>query len=221
MQSKKISDEKIHGQEEDVAVGPPTKKHATANEDDDEYQSLPMRPTRQTSNPPTAIIQPGRVARAESVSGLSADPPAIEEPPPQVVNPVPAVNTATEDDDWLRNRTNRLLDLEDDDDSVPIPAEPTPVTPATQVAVPEVSNDEQMQDAVPIPGEKTTEETETTVETNDAALEAVRKTARIFCRNLPYTATAEDLRVHFTQFGEVEEVRSYFTLFRDSVMNPR
>ncbi|KAI0392763.1 MRD1-like protein [Xylariaceae sp. FL0594] len=211
MQSKKISDEKILAPEDDVAVEPPTKKHARAGEDDDEYQSLPMQSTRQTSNPPSATAHPGREANAEPVHRSSAEPTKMvshtpEDQPTPVVSAVPEVHSTADDDDWLRNRTNRLLDLEDGDDSIPVRAEPTPAASTVYAAPPAHSREEVMEDAPPIFEEKALQEAAPTGQSDDAALEAVRKTARIFCRNLPYTATAEELRTHFEQFGEVEEV---------------
>jgi multiple RNA-binding domain-containing protein 1 len=53
---------------------------------------------------------------------------------------------------------------------------------------------------------------ETTVEAvgdepaKDDTLESIRRTSRLFVRNLPYSATQEDLRAAFEQFGTLEEV---------------
>jgi multiple RNA-binding domain-containing protein 1 len=40
----------------------------------------------------------------------------------------------------------------------------------------------------------------------DDSLEAIRRTSRLFVRNLPYSATQEDLRETFERFGTIEEV---------------
>jgi multiple RNA-binding domain-containing protein 1 len=53
---------------------------------------------------------------------------------------------------------------------------------------------------------------ETTIEASggelakDDSLEAIRRTSRLFVRNLPYSATQEDLREAFERFGTIEEV---------------
>jgi len=47
----------------------------------------------------------------------------------------------------------------------------------------------------------------------DPIIEAIKTNGRLFVRNLPYTATEDDLREHFQPFGALEEVRleiSYF-----------
>ena len=59
---------------------------------------------------------------------------------------------------------------------------------------------------------KEIEATEDTPEDNeekpDPTLEAIRSNGRLFVRNLPYTATEQDLRNHFAPFGALEEVRT-------------
>jgi multiple RNA-binding domain-containing protein 1 len=40
----------------------------------------------------------------------------------------------------------------------------------------------------------------------DPILEEISKNGRLFVRNLPYTATEDDLRNHFQPFGSLEEV---------------
>jgi multiple RNA-binding domain-containing protein 1 len=138
----------------------------------------------------------------------------VEEPSLRAVTGALDVTAAT-DDDWLRNRTNRLLDLADPNDVVSTKPQPGASGSAIQQDVePETSDSS---DAM----EEDTAHmheggAESTIESEDANLAAVRKTARIFCRNLPYSATAEDLRIHFEKFGEVEEVRFLFIFKRVS-----
>jgi multiple RNA-binding domain-containing protein 1 len=40
----------------------------------------------------------------------------------------------------------------------------------------------------------------------DATMDAIRESGRLFVRNLPYTATEDDLRTHFEKYGTLEEV---------------
>ena len=45
----------------------------------------------------------------------------------------------------------------------------------------------------------------------DEPLETISNTARLFVRNLPYTATEDDIRSHFEQYGSLQEVRYILT----------
>ena len=40
----------------------------------------------------------------------------------------------------------------------------------------------------------------------DPVIEAIQANGRLFVRNLPYTATEDDLRKHFEPYGALEEV---------------
>ncbi|KAI0549587.1 pre-rRNA processing protein [Xylaria curta] len=217
MQSSKISADQLHRHEDDDILEPPSKKVAAVDEDEsgDEYQSMPAQPRRKTTTPPPRIAprSPKGAQTVPIVDSTRDDVAAVDEPVEPVVESasqavVEAQSTGADDDDWLRKRTNRLLDLADDDDVVPIRPQPT----ASQPAEHERDN-ENLEHVTP---EKATMEGDTatapednleSIDSHDAAtLDAIRKTARIFCRNLPYDTTAEDLRTHFEKFGEVEEV---------------
>lgn len=222
MQASKISPDELHGHQDVSALEPPTKKFAGAEESEtesgDEYQSLPSGPNKRTRTPPPRIIQQPAKSLPSTGGGvglsgneLVATNDANEEPADQIINDAPEAAASIDDDDWLRNRTNRLLDLADEGDIIPTapqlkepePTERRDVVPITP------SNIDPVEDGEPMV--VTAEDTEESAAA--AALDAVRKTARIFCRNLPYDATAEDLRTHFEKFGEVEEVRCCTVVF--------
>ncbi|TRX93816.1 hypothetical protein FHL15_005198 [Xylaria flabelliformis] len=219
MQASKISADQPHGHEDDAILEPPSKKVAAADEDEsgDEYQSMPTYPGKKTTTPPPKTV-PQSPKRAQTVPivdytmnevaaadkqvepvGESASQTAIE-----------AQGSSADDDDWLRKRTNRLLDLADDDEVVPIGPQPT----ASKLA--DGKRDcEDLEHTTPEKAAMMEEDTaiapeeklERSTDSHDAAtLDAIRKTGRIFCRNLPYDTTAEDLRTHFEKFGEIEEV---------------
>lgn len=223
MQTSNLSANRIHGHEEEVVVEPPAKRVATIEEDENtDYQSLPSRPSkRQTTPPPTTKTHSPNKPANVHISASSTDAPAttsdalLEESASQAAISAQNATTAADDDDWLRNRTNRLLDLadENDDISAVLPAATSSTKTTTTITnrhdvrpVASVKVDAMEVDTAPVPKETP----EMTRESEDAIIEAVRKTRRIFCRNLPYTATAEDLRTHFEKFGEVEEVRIHF-----------
>jgi multiple RNA-binding domain-containing protein 1 len=212
MQASKISADELHGHRDAPVLEPPTKKFAGAEESEsgDEYQLMPGIAKNRTATPPPKFNpqSPKRPSAARgaglSGDGLVATDEAIEEPIDQILTDAPEATAGIDDDDWLRNRTNRLLDLADDGDIIPTAPQPketgtterrdlVPITPSNIDPAEE-------EEAIVVTAKDTEESTDA------ATLDAVRKTARIFCRNLPYDATAEDLRTHFEKFGEVEEV---------------
>ncbi|RWA03177.1 hypothetical protein EKO27_g11928 [Xylaria grammica] len=226
MQTSKISANKLHGHEDDSILEPPTKKVAAIDEPEsgDEYQSLPTQPNKRTATPSKSAPESQTRPPVVPVVDSSTDMP--DELASQIVNDIQdATAGTTDDDDWLRNKTNRLLDLADEDDIVPDRPQPIPVDSTDQQkserATPDDVNMSEGNITV-VPEESV----ERSADAQDATLDAVRKTARIFCRNLPYDATTDDLRSHFEGFGEVEEVHvpsdasnknrgMAFILFRD------
>jgi len=159
---------------------------------DNEYETVPKK-TRKSSPPKATTPIP---VPASAVENAETPDPAEDEP----MIDISAVN----DDDWLRSRTNRLLDLVDLDD---LPAQqPQQTSEVANVGV--VSE--------PTREEATIDEQETFDEQNDFAeeeedkpdpvLEAISSNGRLFIRNLPYTATEEDIRHHFEPYGALDEV---------------
>ncbi|KAI1735817.1 RNA recognition domain-containing protein [Xylaria scruposa] len=218
MQASKISADQLHRHEDDAILEPPSKKVAAVDEDEsgDEYQSMPTEPRRKITTPPPRIA-PRSPKEAQTVSIVDStmnEAAAADE----LVEPVAASasqtiieaqGTGADDDDWLRKRTNRLLDLADDDEVVPVGPQPTASKPADHEMDYEDLEHVTPEKAAMVEGNTVTapeQILESTDSRDVATLDAIRKTARIFCRNLPYDTTAEDLRTHFEKFGEVEEV---------------
>lgn len=216
MQPAKTSTSKIHGVVTDLVDEPPAKYAALVEEgaSDDEYEVVPSRRKKsqplENAKPVVPIVS---VANGGADGQPQTEPDIVEEPREEAVPTATSVvettpgATAT-DDDWLRSRTNRLLDLVDDEDIVPttVPLENQPSVPPVQEQEPEVvdatlDEDQVMKDPTPQPDEDEPD-TETKIDT----LDTVRKTKRLFVRNLPYSATEDELRSYFERFGDVEEV---------------
>ncbi|RSM18906.1 hypothetical protein CDV31_002228 [Fusarium ambrosium] len=183
---------------------------------DDEYEQIPTRREKQRR-----IEAPEKVPTSESLAPRpkeTSGPADVEMQTPTDEETAESSETkqtdleqptvVAEDDDWLRSRTNRLLDLVDPDD--------LERTPAQGHAVKETSHAEGG-DVVNSPQANPSDEDEMTAEEpaveasggeppKDDSLEAIRRTSRLFVRNLPYSATEEDLRGTFEQFGTLEEV---------------
>jgi multiple RNA-binding domain-containing protein 1 len=176
--------------EDESTMEPPTKVQALEipeGESDGEYETVPKK-SRKKSPPkvaPAPIVVEEPVVTREAV----VDPAALD---------------AT-DDDWLRSRTNRLLGLMDPEDIVggsignSTSQNIEPVA-ETNVSVAEPANSDDMLT------EETLEEEEE--EKPDPTIEAIKTSGRLFVRNLPYSASEDDLRKHFETFGSLEEVRS-------------
>lgn len=118
-------------------------------------------------------------------------------------------STAVNDDDWLRSRTNRLLDLMDPAD-VPPPKRSDSTNKVSKV--PDIADDvlkgaKSSDDVVgAVTPDEPAAETSTTPDTRDL----IRRTSRLFLRNLPYGATEDEIREEFGKFGAIQEVRIDF-----------
>ena len=171
---------------------PPAKVQALeipGGESDSDYEAVPQKSRKKSPLKPTAAP--------------NLPPVFIEEP---VVSQEPAIAATAPnatDDDWLRSRTNRLLDLMDPEDIVDGRPEAFTSQNIEQVAETRASAD------LPVdPNDKNIEETVEEVEDDipDATLQAISANGRLFVRNLPYSASEEDLRKHLEPFGSLEEV---------------
>jgi multiple RNA-binding domain-containing protein 1 len=179
--------------EDESMMEPPTKVQALEipeGESDGEYETVPQKPRKKS--PPKVVVAPTPAPIA------TEQPVALEEP---TIDPM-APNAT--DDDWLRSRTNRLLDLMRPEDIVAgrtagsssQNVEPVAETSAS-VDQPVGSNDKPAEETLEDQGE----------ENPDPTIEAIKSNGRLFVRNLPYSASEDDLRRHFEPFGPLEEVR--------------
>ncbi|KUJ08868.1 RNA-binding domain-containing protein [Mollisia scopiformis] len=179
-------------QEDETSMEPPTKVQAVElpeAESDGEYEAVPKKARKQS--PPRPVAQPDII---------SAPPPAANDQNDFAVIE-PTAPDAT-DDDWLRSRTNRLLDLMDPEEITgPHSAQPGTSSPDVDVEMTVDVPDEPIAEA-----EMDLEEPEPAEDKPDPTVEAIRATGRLFVRNLSYTATEDDLREHFAAHGTLEEV---------------
>ncbi|OAA81636.1 Nucleotide-binding, alpha-beta plait [Akanthomyces lecanii RCEF 1005] len=185
-------------------------------ESDDEYVEVPSKKEKlrkvdhATGETSVAQMTPARepTSRKDDASvpadGVAGPLPGAPAPESVAANQSADVAMAATDDDWLRSRTNRLLDLVDPDDVSHVA--PKAKADCDSSAVQEVGNDKEAphseedgthdgQDLLPPQGQD-----------KDSAAEAISRTSRLFVRNLPYSATEDDLREEFEKFGGVDEV---------------
>ncbi|KAM4058461.1 RNA recognition motif domain-containing protein [Hirsutella rhossiliensis] len=152
---------------------------------DDEYEQVPVRREKSRRKHPITDGQ----GRGEVVDSAIDD--------------RMAPTTEATDDDWLRSRTNRLLDLVDPDDltagAMPSPADGSLTRDTEADGETAHSSDEMTPDA-------TDGVTRTPGVTQGEAADAISRTSRLFVRNLPYSATQDDVRDTFDKFGALQEV---------------
>lgn len=179
---------------------PPTKLQAIEvpeGESDDEYQSVPSKVKKATAKPvepqaPAAPVEPITSTPVADGANL-ADEAMID---------APSNNVEATDDDWLRSHTSRLLDIMDPEDIIP-KTQNLEVKDVEDEAEPNAPIEDMAIDEQPEPAEEVAENPPSEL---DATLETIKASGRLFVRNLPYSATEDDLRKHFEQYGALEEV---------------
>ncbi|KAI0594778.1 hypothetical protein F4775DRAFT_416927 [Biscogniauxia sp. FL1348] len=201
---------------ENRAMDEPAPKYvavaADKDESDDEYESLPARskklPAREsrgTIDPAPAAVKISAREENHIVGEESRDERPAQDTDGAKEYTLPG-GVHMDDDNWLRQRTNRLLDLVDEDEIMPTSAaadrspsqSPSPEDPPQQ-GVAEAGDDNEIRTPPP-------SDDRANVGSQDSVIEEIRRTARLFVRNLPYSATEDDLRSHFARFGNLEEV---------------
>ncbi|TGO30622.1 hypothetical protein BPAE_0004g00800 [Botrytis paeoniae] len=179
---------------------PPTKLQAIEvpeEESDDEYQSVPSKAKKAPANPieskaPVAPIPSTIVADGAN----QADEAMVD---------APSNDVEATDDDWLRSHTNRLLDIVDPEDIIP-KTQNLDVKDVEEVAAGETEPNTAVEATVVDEAQVDEEQTENSPSELDATLETIKASGRLFVRNLPYSATEDDLRKHFEQYGTLEEI---------------
>ncbi|KAK8016406.1 hypothetical protein PG993_014595 [Apiospora rasikravindrae] len=217
MQHAKNSANLVHGMDVDGMTidTPPTtvdqQPKVDGGESDDEYEVVPERPAKRVSR-----------QTDQTTASISSHPPTIKETPTEIApapvtddgsiqqmevdgsNEPAAATVPATDDEWLRNRTNRLLDLVDDDDISPELLAPSqvgrrePQKQQTEPAAPPAHASAEVEEPELIPEPQASSAKDT--------LQTIRETRRLFLRNIAYTATEDDLKAYLEPFGGIEEV---------------
>ncbi|KAG8408955.1 Multiple RNA-binding domain-containing protein 1 [Metarhizium acridum] len=178
-------------------------------ESDDEYEQIPSRreksrriEPRQDKSDNVTRQPPPRDKKTSKDDIEEAGENKAEAIDSEMTDQGPSATGVT-DDDWLRSRTNRLLDLVDPDDlgsgAVLSPVDGTTEQDMENDRLSSHSSDEVTPD--------TTADVTTSKETaTEDAVSAIARTSRLFVRNLPYSATEDDIRETFDKFGTLQEV---------------
>lgn len=188
------------------------------DESDEEYEMVPKKARKESPQPEPMAITIAAASAPKAVEVIAEDVPSV--PAAEISQPPVAFDA--DDDDWLRSRTNRMLDLVDDPNeaikAAPVVAVQTTVDTVITDAVPEASTAADNTASKPSAGQTETlpgitiistpsgEDAPAAATSTDETIEAIQKSGRLFVRNLPYTATEDDLKVHFEKYGALEEV---------------
>lgn len=168
-----------------------------ADESDDDYQVITKK-SKTTETPQEAPKETESVPVPEPV--IAAHTTAVQDTDATMQDAsdvVTADQPAATDDDWLRSRTNRLLDLVEDDD-VPV----APVSAAKNPAVEKRDSPVAMEQQP----EPTKSSDEPVVESGSSEEDKIRETGRLYLRNLHFEVTEEDIRTQFSKYGSLDEV---------------
>lgn len=184
-------------------------------ESDNEYEQIPKRQERlrktESSEANQNMVMNQRVPR-DVTSDQGVQPVAEEivadSVKPQETEEAPQTSVDTTDDDWLRSRTNRLLDLVDPDD-LPQPAEQGAVDEAVRNDGENNNTAHSSHEAVMEDSPDQANDQGANSTAADDPIATISRTSRLFVRNLPYTATEEDLHQKFGEFGTLQEVRRF------------
>lgn len=184
-----------------LAVQPVEEVAVPDGETDDEYQDI-------TKKAKTAQRQPAPEARPSANTPekqTEADEEKDEEHGVEEHAEAAAEDQGpVSDADWLRSRTNRVLDLVEDDDP-----------PGQDPKV-----DEEMEDApnvveAPLEAPKTADRK--AADSAPSEEDKIRQTGRLYLRNLHYEVTEDDIRERFDKYGSLEEVSGLFHTFLPSL----
>lgn len=180
---------------------------ADAGESDDEYEAIPVKQGKSKSSQTEAVAAVAAVVVSEDVEMEGVD----GEKEAGATGETGDAPGLVSDADWLRSKTSRLLDLTDDVDSHLAKATASAsiaAQPAAQITQEWNRIDEPMNEGEVARPEGEPKEIGTTEE--EAAIETISKSGRLFLRNLSYSTTEDDLREYFVEHGELEEVRLFF-----------
>jgi multiple RNA-binding domain-containing protein 1 len=174
------------------------------DESDDEYQVISKKP-RVSAEPASIAAQP-HTAAPPPVDTIKTDGAKTADPgePMEDIQEAPAAEQGpVSDADWLRSRTNRVLELVEDDEESSINAP----APAASVPTPQAHVDEQVSpeavETEPVPQQQAEAQVDDAAPSEE---DKIRETGRLYLRNLHFEVTEDELREQFSKHGSLEEV---------------
>lgn len=170
-------------------------------ESEDEYEMITKKPKKESKHGGNSEELLHDTIQGSATEKIANSPELEGDPDP--LKATDSSNDGKTDVDWLRSRTNRVLDLVDEDEEEIRPTQ----KPIIHSLEPEKPPQIAASTTDPVP-EENAQDTEMETVTTNADEQAIRLSRRLFLRNLSYSITEDDLRAGFAQFGHLEEVRS-------------
>ncbi|KAH7086360.1 hypothetical protein FB567DRAFT_444807 [Paraphoma chrysanthemicola] len=168
------------------------------DESESEYQTIAKKP-RLASAAPTAM------PLSEPIAAPSNTDMEVEKALPLGIDVVDRkVDVSTEgqvgvsDIEWLHSRTNRVLDLVEDDEQPVVKGPESTITPPTAQPVSPAAAEQAVQSS-----QSAMQQPEIDASTE---MDKIRETGRLYLRNLHFGVTEDEIRQHFSNFGRLEEV---------------
>lgn len=186
--------------------------HGVENNSDEDYQSIIKSNKRQKDD--SSRFVDDRTNHTLEVDISEASEQQLERNVDEVEERQDEAQVMQSDADWLRSRTSRLLGLLDDDeeDRYKQNDESASDESASKCLIQQTSDNEPQQAGEIASNEApSSENQQDDVTPVNADEKAIRKSKRLFLRNLPYSVTEDDLREQFEPFDGLEEVR--YTLY--------
>lgn len=166
---------------------------------DKDYDNMSKKPTKSRM-----VEEPGGNLPLYSKSTSTADVFTDIEPIADESKQLPVrVHPPSSDEDWLRSRTSRLLDLVEDE-SAPVSRVELALAEekeAERTFISKTSMNKTIKDPSVQADEETNSGSFLSVTPLNPRNESSHTSGRLFVRNLPYTATEEDLRRYFESDG--------------------
>ncbi len=190
--------------------------HDFEDKSDEDYQSI-IKPNKRQKEDDSGPVDDG-TKHARDVDTFEASEQQLERNTDEAERQDEAQLTQS-DADWLRSRTSRLLGLLDEDEEDRYMSKQNDED-VSKSPIQQTMDDEPRQASEAVSNEALNPEHQQDDTTPvNADEQAIRKSKRLFLRNLPYSVTEDDLREQFERFGGLEEVSplSAFTLCFSSV----
>lgn len=167
------------------------------NETSRENQILPNEVVKELSKPDICLV-----------SKTPSEIPTVENPTGSMISTAACqAISSVDDEEWVRNHTSRELDLVDPEVLLEniCCTRPENCSKISHTVPTEVFTNDQID-----VHEELTSAIDDTDESNkkNIIIEAIRSNARLFIRNLPYTASEEELRRLFSSYGDLIEVNA-------------
>ena len=197
------SKSRIWANEDSIVTKTPT-SHAPSSllqvinegKNDKDYENVPRKSTKPRMTEEISGNLP-RNSISTSTADVSSNMISIVD---EVLKPPVRAPPPPSDEDWLRSRTSRLLDLVEDDDTLvsKIELARDEEKEAERVVTSESSVSKKVKDQG---GQEDEEPKGGSSTPMNPRSDTSNTSGRLFVRNLPYTATEEDLKRHFESDG--------------------